>query len=109
MQESTFFQYHLEKATERLTQEALKQGREQGREQGLEQGIKKGAIEVILAFLAARFQPGAVSALKPLLETIDDLDHLKQLGSAAAQVQSLEAFLQTLGAQENSQNGTDTI
>ena len=97
MQESTFFQYHLEKATERLTQEAL------------EQGIKKGAIEVILAFLAARFQPGAVSALKPLLETIDDLDHLKQLGSAAAQVQSLEAFLQTLGAQENSQNGTDTI
>ena len=81
----------------------------QGLEQGLEQGIKKGAIEVILAFLAARFQPGAVSALKPLLETIDDLDHLKQLGSAAAQVQSLEAFLQTLGAQENSQNGTDTI
>ena len=38
MQESTFFQYHLEKATERLTQDAL--------EQGLEQGIKKGLLKL---------------------------------------------------------------
>ena len=111
VQESTFFQHHLERATKRLeaeterrTQDALKQGLEQG----LEQGAKKGAIEVILSFLASRFQPRAVYALKPLLENIEDLEQLKQLGSAAAEAESLETFLQMLGAQTNSQNGTDT-
>ena len=108
VQESTFFQDHLEKATKRLTQEALEQGREQGLEQGLEQGVKKGAVEVILALLAARFQPGAVYALKPLLETIDNLDDFKQLNSVAAEAPNLEAFLQALGAQEHAGNGVDT-
>ncbi len=111
VQESTFFQHHLERATKHLeaeTERRTQEAREQGLEQGLEQGAKKGAIEVILLFLSSKFQPRAVYALRPLLENIKDLEHLKQLGSAAAEAESLETFLQTLGAQTNAQNETET-
>ena len=49
MQESTFFQEHLERATkrleettERLKQEALERGLQQGLQQGIEQGKAQG-------------------------------------------------------------------
>ncbi len=80
MKESPFFRIYLEEAEER----------------GLEQGERKCAIESILALLGAQFQPEAVQTLKPALESIDDLQHLKQLLLAAPHVQTLEAFMQTV-------------
>lgn len=70
---------------------------ERAREQSFQQGEKKGAIETILGFLEVRFHPTAVRTLKPLLETIEDPGQLKQLGAAAAEAQSLEMFLESLG------------
>lgn len=70
---------------------------ERAREQVFQQGEKNGAIETILGFLGVRFHPTAVRTLKPLLETIEDPGQLKQLGAAAAEAQSLEMFLESLG------------
>jgi len=84
MQESPFFREHLQEAEQR------------GLERGLERGQKEGTINSILTLLGDQFQPEAVQALKPTLETIDDLEHLKQLLRAVPRVQSLEAFIQNL-------------
>jgi flagellar biosynthesis/type III secretory pathway protein FliH len=78
-----------------LFAQGKEQGIAQGKEQGIEQGERKGTIESILALLGTRFQPNAVQALKPTLETINLL-RLKELLLAAPQTQSLEAFTQTL-------------
>ena len=84
MQESPFFQAHLQEAEER------------GLERGLERGQKASAIKLILALLSDQFQPEAVQTLKPRLETIDDLEQLERLHLAAARAHSLEAFTQNL-------------
>jgi hypothetical protein len=65
-------------------------------EEGREEGERKGIIESILTFLGARFDPDAVQPLKPTLETIDDLQRLKDLQLAAYNAQSVETFTQTL-------------
>ena len=60
------------------------------------QGREEGTIESILTLLGTRFHPDAVQALKPTLETIDDLSRLNELLIAAPHAQSLDAFTQTL-------------
>jgi hypothetical protein len=65
-------------------------------EEGREEGERKGIIESILTYLGARFDPDAVQPLKPTLETIDDLQRLKDLQLAAYNAQSVETFTQTL-------------
>lgn len=88
MQESPFFQHYIQEATEVAKQEGLKEG--------IEQGEKKGTIENIIALLGMQFETDAVQALKPALESIDDLQNLKQLLLAVPQSDSLEAFMQSL-------------
>lgn len=88
MQESPFFQQYIQEAEERAMARGL--------ERGLERGHRESAIEFILALLSDRFQPDAVQALKPALETIDDLERLKQLLRAIPKTPSLEAFTATL-------------
>ena len=80
MQESPFFQEYVQQAEAR----------------GLERGQKTGTIDSILTLLSDQFQPEAVQALKPRLETIEDLERLKELLRAVPRVQSLEAFTQNL-------------
>ena len=84
MQESPFFQEYVQQAEER------------GLERGLERGRKTGTIDSILTLLSDQFQLEAVQALKPRLETIEDLERLKELLRAAPRAQSLEAFMQNL-------------
>ena len=74
---------------------------ERGIEQGIEQGVKETTIESILLFLDTRFQANTAQTLKPTLETIDDLQRLKQLLRDATQAQTLDAFIANLKTNGN--------
>jgi hypothetical protein len=80
MHESTLVQY--------LTEEA--------HQQGIQQGVKTRALEDILEVLELRLQPDSAHAFKPELETIDDLDRLKQLHRAAVLAETPEDFRKAL-------------
>ena len=88
MQKSPFFQQYIEEAREAAKQEGL--------EQGLEQGERRGMIESIITLLGVQFKTDAVHALKPALESIDDMQDLKQVLLTVPQSDSLEAFMQSL-------------
>jgi flagellar biosynthesis/type III secretory pathway protein FliH len=100
----TIADMHYEEGIEKGREEGIEQGRQEGREEGhqegreegREEGERKGTIESILALLGARFHPDAVQALKPTIETIDDLSRLKELLLAVPYAQSAEAFTKTL-------------
>ena len=72
----------------------------QAREQGIQQGIQQGAQETtrkfILVTLAFRLEPEVVPTFKPVLDAIDDLQHLEQLFNAAMQVETPEDFTKAL-------------
>ncbi len=66
----------------------------------IQQGERKNAIESLFAVLTIRFGENQVQRVKPTLESIDDLQRLKQLLPAALQAQNLDAFKQTLEKSE---------
>ena len=70
-------------------------------QQGIEQGARESIIEGILETLDVRFDAGVGTTLQPTLESIEELERLKALRREAFQVQSLEAFAQTLAANGN--------
>ena len=76
VQESSLVQYLTEKATAET----------------LQQGVKTRALEDILEVLELRLNPEAASIFKPLLNEIDDLQHLKQLHRAAILADTTEDF-----------------
>ena len=90
--ESLLFQRYAE----RYAENAIKPAVEEALARGIEQGERNATIGTILSFLEARFQTTAVRSLQPLLETIDDMERLKQLAPAAASAESLEKFLEAL-------------
>lgn len=92
MQGSPFFREHLQEAEEHQ----FERGFEYGFERAFERGLRVGTIDSILTLLSDRFQPEAVQALKPRLETIENLERLKELLRAAPRAQSLEVFIQDL-------------
>ena len=94
--ESLVFQRYAKNYAESYAEAAIKQAVEEARTQGFEQGRIQVAIEMLLDLLETRFQPAAVRNLKPLLETIDDMERLKQLVPAAASAENLETFLVAL-------------
>ena len=86
--ESLVFQRYAEAAIKPAVEEALARG--------FEEGERNATIGTILSFLEARFQTTSVRSLRPLLETIDDMERLKQLAPAAASAENLETFLEAL-------------
>ncbi len=84
MQQRNIIEYWTEKATAEAHQ------------QGLEQGMRERAREDILETLELRLQPDAASTFKPILETIEDSQRLKQLFRAALLAESTEDFAQAL-------------
>ena len=62
----------------------------------VEKITRQNTIENTLDLLEDRFQAEAVHALTPVLNSINDLQRLKQLHLAAAKVQSIGAFKQLL-------------
>ena len=74
---------------------------EQGVQQGIEQGVRESTRENILEALALRLQPEVAQTFKTTLESIDDLQRLKQLFRAAMQVETVEDFKQVLNENGN--------
>ncbi len=72
-------------------------------ERGIQQGQRQQSIEYVLDVLEIRFHPSAVETLKPVIETIEDLQHLKQLFRSAVQAPNLDEFKQTLTSMTNGQ------
>ncbi len=87
---------------EMIIERGMERGMEQGIEQGIEQGAKEGIIESIVVLLDKRFEMNTTPVLSPLLETIDDLQQVKQLFQEAIQAEHLEDFIRTI---QNTQNG----
>ena len=86
----------VERGIEQGIERGIERGIEQGIEQGIERGERKGTVESIVTLLGTRFPPNAVQALKPALETIDDLPRLKELLIAASKAENFEAFAESL-------------
>ena len=72
-------------------------------ERGIQQGQRQQGIESVLDVLEIRFDPSAAETLKPAIETIKDLQHLKQLLRLAVQAPNLDEFKQTLTSMTNGQ------
>ena len=81
---------------QRYAKPAVEEARARAFEEGMEQGRSQVAVELLLGLLETRFHPAAVRNLRPLLETIDDMERLKQLAPAAASAENLETFLEAL-------------
>lgn len=111
MRESPFIQYCLQEfaaeATEAAYKEGIEHGKAEGKVEGIEQGEKKGTIQSIIALLEMKFKPDAVKVLEPTLQSIDDMQRLRELLIAAPRVESLERFMQFLsnGNAIESENG----
>ena len=99
--ESLVFQRYAKSYAESYAEAAIKPAVEEALARGIEQGMEQGrgqeAIEMLLGLLETRFHSTAVRNLKPLLETIDDVERLRQLAPAAASAENLETFLEALG------------
>ena len=61
-----------------------------------ERGQRQQSIEYVLDVLEIRFHLSAAETLKPAIETIEDLQLLKQLHRSAMQAPNLDEFKQTL-------------
>ena len=72
-------------------------------ERGIQQGQRQQSIEYVLDVLEIRFHPSAAETLKPAIETIEDLQLLKQLHRSAMQATNLDEFKQTLTSMTNGQ------
>ena len=68
-----------------------------------ERGQRQQGIESVLDILGMRFDPSAAETLKPAIETIEDLQHLRQLLRSAVQAPNLDEFKQTLTSMTNGQ------
>ncbi len=93
MQESSVYQHFLETAG--------KEHYERGLQQGTELGARKTAIKSLFAVLEFKFDGRAVQALRPALESIQDLQRLEELHDEALRAETFEAFARTLGMNGN--------
>ena len=66
-----------------------------------ERGQRQQGIESILDILGMRFDSSEAETLKPTIEAIEDLQHLKQLLRSAVQAPNLDEFKQTLTSMTN--------
>ncbi|RKU05502.1 hypothetical protein C6501_19810 [Candidatus Poribacteria bacterium] len=57
---------------------------------------RKNTIELLLDVLEIRFQPNNVQTLKPMIESIEELQTLKRLHREAVQVPSFDEFRRIL-------------
>ena len=65
-------------------------------QQGIEQGARQSTIRSLFAVLEFRFDGRAVQALRPALESIQELQRLQELHHEALRAETFEAFIQNL-------------
>lgn len=65
-------------------------------QQGIQQGAQEAIRENILEALAFQLQPEVAETFKSDLETVNDLQRLKQLFRTAMRVETAEDFTQAL-------------
>ena len=70
---------------------------EQARQQTARESTRKHIFEA----LALRLKPDTAQTFKPVLDEIDDLQHLEQLFRAAILAENVEDFRRALEANEN--------
>ena len=63
-----------------------------------QQGERKNALESLLDVLEVRFQRSDVETLKPTLESIEEIQHLRKLLREAVQVPNLDEFRRILAS-----------
>ena len=93
MQESSVYQHFSETAG--------KEHFERGLQQGAEQGARQNAIKSLFEVLEFKFDGRAVQALRPALESIQDLQRLEGLFQEALRAETFEAFASILGTNGN--------
>ena len=87
MQESSVYQHLVETAGEEYYQ----------------RGARQTAIQSLFSVLEFRFDGHAVQALRPTVESIQDLQRLQELHHEALSTESLETFARTLSMNGNKQ------
>ena len=93
MQESSVYKH--------LVETAGKEYYERGIQQGTEQGARQSTIRGIFAVLEFKFDGRAVQALRPAIESIQDLEQLERLHNEALRAENFEAFTHILGMNGN--------
>ena len=88
MKESSVYQHLLQKE-------------EASYQRAFQQGARQGAIKNLFVVLEFRFDVGAVQALRPAIENIEDLQRLQDLHNEALRAETLEAFTHILGMNGN--------
>ena len=91
MQESSVYEHLVQTAGEEYYQ------------QGIEQGARRNAIKSLVKVLEFKFDGRAVQALRPALESIQDLPRLEKLHDEALRAETFEAFAHTLGMNSEEQ------
>lgn len=86
---------------EMIIERGMDRGIEQGIEQGKQLGAKTRTIEFITDLLDKRFEMSTAEILTPLLQPIDDLEHLRQLFHEALEVEHLEDFIRSVQTVQN--------
>lgn len=88
--------------TQLITEEVMQHSplfqrlRQQHLQEGIERGARENAIENIVAVLNARFPHNDINTVKAALETINNLEHLKQLNLRASLTPGFEDFRRAL-------------
>ena len=95
MQESSVYQHLIETTG--------KEHYERGLQQGTELGARQTAIKSLFEVLEFKFDGRAVQALRPALESIQDLQRLEELHHEALRAETFEAFSRTLNINSNEQ------
>lgn len=93
MQESSVYEHLIETTG--------KEHYERGLQQGTELGARQIAIKSLFEVLEFKFDGRAVQALRPALESIQNLQRLEELFQEALRAETFEAFARTLGMNSN--------
>ena len=83
MKESSVYEHFLQKAEAEC-------------QRAFQQGARQYAIKNLFVVLEFRFDVGAVQALRPTIENIEDLQRLQDLYGEALRAETFEAFARTL-------------
>ena len=92
MRESSVYEHFLQKAEANY---------QRGFQQGIEQGARQTVLEFLFVVLEFRFDGRAVKALRPAIESIQNLQCLQELYSEALRAETFEAFVCTLSTNGN--------